>query len=183
MHDWAYSRRLYALPALSPLLPNKYCDMEKVCTKCGLVKSVNQFYKGRADCTECSKSYRRERYQVTKNYYNTLGGWVNQILANKRLYCKRYDLLYDLKLQSGYCEITGISFEQNKGNRSPFGPSIDRIDPKKGYTKDNCRVVVSCYNLAKSNWSDDDVLRMAQAIVSKHAVSILFVNDHKTKRT
>jgi len=162
--------------------------MDKACTKCGEVKSVNDFYKGRADCKECVKSWRRRRYLITKNYYDTEDGWINQMLANKRLYCKNHTLPYDLlntwlkdKLCSGCCEATGISFDVNKGGRSPFGPSIDRIDPNGGYTMDNCRVVVNCYNLAKSNWSDDDVFRMAQAVVSKrerrNSVDMELLND------
>jgi len=148
--------------------------MERVCSKCGEVKSANGFYKSRSDCIECFKAYRRQRYMITKNYYNTVDGWVNQILANKRIYCKRKDLPYDLtktwlreKLRLGRCEVTEIGFELHKGKRSPFGPSIDRIDPRRGYTRDNCRVVVNCYNQAKSDWSDNDVLRMAKALMSK----------------
>ena len=34
---------------------------------------------------------------------------------------------------------------------SPRGPSIDRIDPRKGYTPDNCRVVASWVNTSKNN--------------------------------
>jgi hypothetical protein len=35
-------------------------------------------------------------------------------------------------------------------------PSIDRIDSSKGYTPDNCRVVLWIINQAKNDISEDD---------------------------
>jgi hypothetical protein len=49
--------------------------------------------------------------------------------------------------------------------------SIDKIDPKKGYTLENSRVVVWIYNAAKNIFTDEDVMRMANALVnSDHTV-------------
>ena len=47
-------------------------------------------------------------------------------------------------------------------------PSIDRIDNSQGYTKNNCRVVSVIYNKAKSDYKDEDVLKMARALVERH---------------
>lgn len=74
-----------------------------------------------------------------------------------------------IKDRLNICEVTGIPFEirdvkvisssgSNYGDRHPHTPTIDKIDPNKGYTKDNCRVVIWWYNLSKSIWSDDMVL-------------------------
>jgi len=75
------------------------------------------------------------------------------------------------KLEAGVCEATGIRFDFTKESASlrfnPFGPSVDRIDPKRGYVQDNCRMVVWIFNMAKSEWDDDAVLRMATALVEK----------------
>lgn len=76
------------------------------------------------------------------------------------------------------CEVTGIPFEireigikgdkSNYSNRNPYTPSIDKINPDLGYTKDNCRLVCWWYNLAKSIWSDDFVEQtIAQWIKNK----------------
>ena len=85
------------------------------------------------------------------------------------------NMLYDLdidwvKERLSTCEVTGIKFElrnvkvkQSKGNyidRSPLSPSIDKINPSLGYTKENCRVVIWWYNLCKATWSDDDVSKI-----------------------
>lgn len=76
------------------------------------------------------------------------------------------------KLAAGVCEVTGIRFDFTKESSSirfnPFGPSIDRIDPTRGYVEDNCRMVVWIYNMAKAEWDDETVLRMAKALVDTH---------------
>lgn len=69
-------------------------------------------------------------------------------------------------LAKGCCAVTGIPFTiaNQAGQKGPFSPSIDKIDPKKGYTEDNCRMVLLMYNSAKGPWSDALVLEMAKAI-------------------
>lgn len=60
------------------------------------------------------------------------------------------------KLKLPFCEATGLPFNMTDkppaGKRfHPFAPSIDRIDPKLGYTTDNCRMVIWIFNQSKSN--------------------------------
>ena len=83
------------------------------------------------------------------------------------------------RLDTGTCEVTGIKFSTYKygntedkgwGARDPFMPTIDRINPKNGYTKENSRMVVWIYNLAKSTWSDDIVLEMAKKLIKKEEI-------------
>ena len=77
-------------------------------------------------------------------------------------------------ISAGECSVTGIPFvferrhtEGEKPQRHPFGPSIDRKDPTKGYVRDNVQLVVWIYNAAKSNWSHGHVLQLAEALVSR----------------
>lgn len=35
----------------------------------------------------------------------------------------------------------------------------------RGYTKDNCRIVSVIYNKAKSDYRDEDVIKMAKALL------------------
>jgi hypothetical protein len=78
------------------------------------------------------------------------------------------------KLEAGVCEITGIPFileateEDRKGKFThPFSPSVDRIDSLRGYTKDNCQVVVWIYNRAKGEDDHEDILKLAKALVER----------------
>jgi hypothetical protein len=69
--------------------------------------------------------------------------------------------------------MTGIEFKLGPGRRSPWSPSIDRINPRLDYTLANCRVVVWMYNAAKSEFRDEDVLIMAGALATEDRMSLL----------
>ena len=59
------------------------------------------------------------------------------------------------------CAVTGCEFVlepaksgKQVGYSHPMAPSIDRINPKRGYVKGNVRVVCVWFNLAKNRWTD-----------------------------
>lgn len=67
---------------------------------------------------------------------------------------------------TGACEITKIVFRiTGKKGPHPFSPSIDKIDPSKGYTQDNCRFVLMGCNMLKGGGTDADMYEIAKAIV------------------
>ncbi len=75
------------------------------------------------------------------------------------------------RLDVGRCEVTNIKFETiNYGegkrgyNHTPWTPSIDKIDPIKGYTKENCQMVVWAYNRAKGLWGEDIMAKLAKGM-------------------
>jgi len=59
-----------------------------------------------------------------------------------------------LNATEGRCWVSGIQFKpcQKDFFRNPYRPSFDRIDPKKGYTPDNVRIVAYCVNAAMNEW-------------------------------
>ena len=72
----------------------------------------------------------------------------------------------DQQISSGTCAVTGISFDLggHGAPARPFTPSLDRIDPKLGYTPENTQVVCWVYNRAKGVHGHDAVLTMAKAL-------------------
>jgi hypothetical protein len=74
-------------------------------------------------------------------------------------------------LVRGTCAVTGIPFDlkngRGPGKHNRYAPTIDRIDPSKGYTADNCQLVIYQYNVAKGRWEHDDVMTMARALVHR----------------
>lgn len=76
------------------------------------------------------------------------------------------------------CPYLGVEFKLgNTGNnyksRDPLTPSIDKINPKLGYTENNCQVVSWWYNSSKQQFTDSEVLEFCKKVVSvsekKHA--------------
>jgi hypothetical protein len=57
------------------------------------------------------------------------------------------------RIRAGKCELTGVPFVLER--KSPYMPSLDRIDSSKFYTADNCRVILLILNLAKRDWPED----------------------------
>jgi hypothetical protein len=93
------------------------------------------------------------------------------LVANARTRARKRGIAFDLddavpeiqaKIDSGRCEITGVSFDLSPG-RKFNSPSIDRITPSDGYVKGNIRVVCHAMNAAMGDWGEGPVWRMFQA--------------------
>lgn len=73
----------------------------------------------------------------------------------------------------GRCSLTGIKFEFG-ASKELFGtlvrrkrvwaPSLDRLDGFKGYTPDNVRLVCMAVNIARQEFGDAVLLKMARAL-------------------
>ena len=90
-------------------------------------------------------------------------GW-----ESKRAKCRKSGIQFDLtygwyleQLNRG-CAVTGLPFRF--GSLSPFSPSVDRIDQTKGYTEDNCRMVLFAVNSLRGSGSDADMYLIAEKI-------------------
>ena len=99
------------------------------------------------------------------------------VLARKRAEDKGLgidiDISYLMEMydkQAGKCSLTDISFVfyvSNEDSRThPFSPSVDRIDSRKGYTKDNVRLVIWGINLAMGEWGETIYRKIATAYLS-----------------
>lgn len=73
------------------------------------------------------------------------------------------------------CAVTGIPFDFTRLEglkRRPFGASLDRINSKAGYTKENCRLVCCAVNLALNEWGEDVFRYVAQCLTECHSGKI-----------
>lgn len=143
----------------------------KKCNKCLKVKSIECFNKNKTKkdgregyCRECRKAY----YKVE---YTTLTGRARMLKINCAKRSREFGYECDLtnewikeKIKEG-CVLTGVSFNL-EDVKHPFAPSIDRIDSNKGYTKDNCRLVVMIANYAKNMWDDDALYDFAEKLLN-----------------
>ena len=132
---------------------------------------------------EYAKKYRQteknKEYEVKfrERYRGSLSGTISSLLAGAKERAKSKSITYNLDkewlcslLEPMLCSVTGspLTLEIDKSvQHTPFRPSIDRIDNREGYTKDNCRVTCVIYNKAKSDGTDEDVLLMAKNLMEK----------------
>lgn len=77
---------------------------------------------------------------------------ISAMLGRSKARAKKHKFDYDLdrawlqrKIRSGRCEFSGVQFV-NGQQYHPFSPSLDRVDPSRGYTKDNCKLILLCLN-------------------------------------
>jgi hypothetical protein len=101
-----------------------------------------------------------------------------QLLNTARFRARKRGLEFNLdlewfeeKIASGYCEKTGLAFCYAKpaGRRiAPYSPSLDREDNSIGYTKANTRVVISAFNLAKNEFTEEEFLQIMKAYVARN---------------
>jgi hypothetical protein len=120
------------------------------------------------------RKYQAE-YMATKGL-TTHGRAQRLIAAAKSRSEKPCDLTTDWlqeKLERGRCEVSGLPLVlvgrtgQGWGTKHPFSPSLDQKVAGLGYTKENTQVVCWIYNIAKSHWSHEEVMKLALALTTK----------------
>lgn len=73
---------------------------------------------------------------------------------------------------AGFCEVSGHPLTLTAtGQKGPYGPSIDRLQPLHGYTASNVRIVCVAVNFALNSWGLDAFMPLAKALVNRHADS------------
>lgn len=72
-----------------------------------------------------------------------------------------------LLASSRHCPVTGLAFvlgASREGNRPhPLAPSLDRIDPARGYVRGNVRLTSWWANCARNNMTDEQFSIMVNA--------------------
>ena len=177
------------------------------CNVCLIEKPTGQFnyrdYKGTPKtnllCKCCERERKRAYYDKSrelnvnraKRKKSTKDGRAKSMFYSIKTKAKSWNLEFTLtqewmaeRLMNG-CEVTGIEFllSAAKGKRNLLAPSVDRTDPTKGYTIENCKMVVLGYNLAKSDASHQDVMKIAKALVAFEKTKQPKIEGSKCKQT
>lgn len=103
---------------------------------------------------------------------------LRRVLNRARSRARARDMKIDVDLefllsmwreQDGRCAVSGLSFSEDWKDdsfvKTPFGPSLDRIDSARGYEKSNVRLVCMAANFALNQWGDDILRRLAHGVV------------------
>ena len=174
----------------------------KKCYKCGETKSLVEFNKDKRSrdglqgrCRQCDRT-RNNQYRAThidkwvirkSKYLSSSNGRFIALLCSAKIRAKKLKLPFELDaewLQDQYdkqnkcCLLTGIElvFETNFGCKKgphPFSPSLDRINPTEGYTKENTRLVCTLINMAMNKYGEQTFVEMATAYFSHHGTAVV----------
>lgn len=147
-------------------------------------KNGKVYYYRAVECKICNRE-RTEKYRKSHPDYQDIyrfsqRGILTRMLnqASSRANKKNLKFELDIKwvernlLRQDYkCKYSGIKFEMKKhpidGSKRPFLPSIDKIEPKKGYTKDNSAIVCTIVNVMKNDISMKNFKLICEKIAGK----------------
>ena len=131
-------------------------------------------YKGRGQrwCSPCCQSV-PEHLRRRK----TVDGRMSALVSNAKARAKKKDLPFDLtvgymvnvwKYQDGKCPLSGRGFglDQTAKFRQvhPDAPSIDRIEPSKGYVEGNVRLLTYHTNVCVNEYGDEILFDLIEDI-------------------
>lgn len=165
---------------------------EKRCTHCGVMQMLSSFYttgklvdgssKYNSWCKACisakQSSYHKRTWGEDKLKYTAFKRTKSvrsylQYLRAKAVQRKKTNEVISLdalellwQTQNGNCALTGWPMTMELANGVvPTNCSIDRVDPKQGYTVGNVQLVCRAANVAKSDLSADDFVKLCAAVV------------------
>jgi hypothetical protein len=149
----------------------------KLCAKCGEEKDVSLFFKHTATsdgwhswCKPCCKEGNEKS---KKKKYSTIEGRVPTFLISCRnnsskrgneFDITKEDLIEMWNIQGGKCAYT--FFDMDLQPNTPYSVSVERIDSKVGYTKENTVLVCNAINRMKSNFEPEIFYEMCRAVVA-----------------
>ena len=111
--------------------------------------------------------------ELQHHHRRTLKGTISNKLMSAKKRANKDNMEFNLtnafitslwQQQEGKCAKTGVVM--GRIGDKWLSPSLDRIDPLKGYTEENVQWTCWRYNDAKSNMSDDAFISLCLAVAS-----------------
>ena len=151
----------------------------KTCKECGTTETTQ--WHGNV-CRECCLKYSREYYRKNKDAIKIANAERFQRDRKKfqfrhiRTRAKQKGLDFNLDPEDivypELCPLLGIKLEFATGNKpAAHSPSIDRIDPSKGYVKGNVWVISHKANTIKHNATLDELEKLVNNLKNCHPSS------------
>ena len=147
--------------------------LEQRCSTCGMIKSANQFHRNQgkrnglhSSCKECRKKYQQSNPVMRQT--QAMVYHARQRAESKGL-AFNIDRDYVRSIVSSHCPIFGTPLawsaaRNNGGMALPNSPSLDRIDPSKGYVKGNVWIISNRANAIKNDASHEELKLVTEAV-------------------
>jgi hypothetical protein len=142
----------------------------------------------RSSCKKCEAQYRKEylknggleKYRIYAKA-NSVKVITSSLVSKAKARAKDKNLPFDIDLDyvrsmvgenaelAFHCPVFGIPLDwsriRNNGNRAlPNSPSIDRIDPARGYIKENIWVISHRANTIKNDATHEELKLVTKAV-------------------
>jgi len=124
-----------------------------VCNLCVTTKPIEEFAKGNSrygtqyTCKECSNNRRAEHYKL--NHFHEVIRQLRRRCIKSGTVCTLTEK--DLPPVPVKCPILNIKLEINSGGSGYNSPTLDKLDPFKGYVAGNVAWISAKANLLKSD--------------------------------
>lgn len=162
------------------------------CRQCQIDKPETDFYRPHKDklCKKCHSVNVREKRKTDRPKHNALRAasrsrrpwdvrYLNDVTRWSRERAKGTGIEWDLSReflkelwakQDAKCALSLVPFRpvEEKGKATMFSPSLDRINPNGGYTKNNVRFILHGLNTMKGKSSDEDLVNVCRAVVENN---------------
>lgn len=159
----------------------------KKCSRCGNIKPTESFIYSKTEkrhkskCKECRhESYLEQKEKSTeranKYYKNNKdkilekarerrnNNLANEMIKSAKGRAKKKGLEFDIDetdiIIPEYCPVLGFRLEKGNGKVHKNSPTIDRINPNKGYIKGNVIVVSQRANTIKTNATIEEIFKV-----------------------
>lgn len=158
-------------------MPRGYSKTPKTiqCVICGS-KFVQAHHTHKYCSTKCKRTASRLCETTERQYKLISGNWekyFNRLCSKsfRRELLSKQDCLDILEKQNRRCALTGVELTCNltKGVTCRTNASIDRINPKGIYTKDNVQLVCVAVNKLRVDMSVDEFIDWCKK-VTEHAI-------------
>ena len=138
-------------------------DVGKLCKPCNMAKVAKEFSHLRTKTSKMSSSEyckrHRDKYKEDDRYR------LNRLLQQARTRSRKKGIICDITIddlvslfpKDKKCPVLGIDLFWGAGTERFNSPSIDRIDPKGNYTKDNIMIISWRANEIKKNCNAEEI--------------------------
>jgi len=144
-----------------------FCNFARNATKPKRWKWVMKILRGKKHTINFTK------YNPKKKFINAFHKWLGSDISvpwvREQLRCNDFR-----------CAITNLPIYITTEQKFPWGPSIDRIDNKKGHMKDNCQVTCQFVNTGKNRLSDKKFKKwFAKRFPKINIKKVIYPKDYK----
>lgn len=146
----------------------------KTCTKCSVPKTLSCFGKCSKNkdglkevCKECRKLEARQYFKTKDKQRHSL----ETIRGRAKKMGLAFDLEYDDLNPPEKCPVFGYILERtaySEKKNNHLSPSVDRIDPNKGYTKDNIQIISNLANVMKHDATPEQLVMFATWVLNTY---------------